>query len=117
MILTHFSYDTIKVTYDEPVDGPGRGDHNCKEEVWKNAQVHFKHDAATGISTLELHGERDRFLLLGSAKVIELTPWGAKFETYWWSGHPYKYNKDGSPSKRQRSGFAKLVRADVVCEF
>lgn len=72
MILTHFNYDTIKVTYDEPVDGPGRNEHNCKEEIWKNAQVHFKHDAVTGISTLELHGERDRFILLGSAKVIEL---------------------------------------------
>ena len=51
------------------------------------------------------------------ATVLELTPWGAKFEAYWWKSHPYRYNKDGSPSKKQKSGFSKLVRADVVCEF
>lgn len=114
MILTHFTYDKITVTYDEPVP-VGLHRRERTEEVWRNAQIHFKRKG--DITTLEIHGERDSFILLGSAKVIELTPWGAKFEAYWWQSHPYRYNKDGSPSKRQKRGFKREVRADVVCEF
>ena len=114
MILTHFNYDTIKVNYDEPVPGPGRTKHKVEEEVWRGAQIFFK--IKDGLPILEIM-KGDRHILLGRAKVIELTPWSAKFEAYWWAGHPIQYNKDRSRSKRQKSGFAQLVRADIVCEI
>ena len=114
MILTAFNYDTIKITYDEPVEGPGRDRHNCQEETWRGAQVFF--ESKDGIATLRIQ-RKDKSILLGRAKVVELTPWSAKFEAYWWSSHPTQYNKDGSLSKRQKPGFAQLVRADIVCEL
>jgi len=113
MILTSFNYDTIKVTYDAPVDGPGRGKHNCQEETWRGALIYFKTEK--NLPMLEIV-KGDRHLILGRAKVIELTPWSAKFEAYWWASHPVKYNKDGKLSKRQKSGFSQLIRADIVCE-
>ena len=114
MILTHFAYDTIKITYDENVEGPSQINDNCRNETWKGAQLFFKTDK--NLPVLEIY-KGDRHILLGRAKVVELTPWGAKFEAYWWRTHPIQYNKDGKLSKRQKSGFSKLVRADIVCEF
>lgn len=116
MILTHYVYSTIKVTYDEPVE-----DFNFRkqemeykqEETWREAEVFF--DRKDDYATLRI-GKGDKSILLGRAKVISLSPWGAKFEAYWWAGHPIKYNKNGSPSKRQKEGFRMLVRADIVCE-
>lgn len=113
MILTHFIYDKVSIAYDEPV--PDHSGKSKSEEIWRNAQIHFKRDG--DITTLEIHGGRDRFILLGGAKVIELTPWGAKFEAYWWQTHPIRYNKDGRLSKRQKRGFKRRIRADIVCEF
>ena len=113
MIITHFAYDKVTITYDEPV--PRANGKVRTEEVWRTVQIHFKGDKTA--STLELHGEREQFILLGNARVIELTPWGAKFEAYWWQSHPSKCNKDGKLSKRQPRGFKRLVRANVVCEF
>lgn len=114
MLLTHFVYDKVTINYDEPIPRNGSG-KEITEEIWRNAQIHFKRKG--DITTLEIHGDRDRFLLLGGAEVIELTPWSAKFEAYWWQSHPYNYNKDGKLSKRQKSGFRRKVQASIHCEF
>lgn len=113
MILTQFNYDTIKITYDAPVESPGRNKHNCEEETWRGAQIFFEQKA--DVATLRIK-KGDKSILLGRAKVIELTPWSAKFEAYWWEGHEFQYNKDGALSKRQKSGFKQLIRADIICE-
>jgi len=116
MILTHFSYGTVKITYDEPVDDFNFHTQKMgsrKEETWKDAQVFF--DRKGDYATLRV-ARGDKSILLGRAKVLELSPWGAKFEAYWWKGHDVAYKKDGKPAKRQKNGFARLVRADIVCE-
>ncbi|MGD9726484.1 MAG: hypothetical protein AB7L09_02930 [Nitrospira sp.] len=114
MKIAHILYDKVTITYDKVIEDR-YGKPNCKEEVWQNTGVYFK--VADGVSTLELHGPGDAFLLLGRAKVMAITPWSAKFEAYWWKSHPMRYNKDRTISKRQKSGFAQLVRAEIVCEL
>lgn len=118
MILTSFCYRTIKIDYDEPVEKFNFRDQVMEyedEEVWTESTVHFNEkDGAP--PTLRI-GKGKKSILLCRAKVIELTPWGAKFEAYWWAGHPIERKKDGKPKKRQKSGFRRLVRADITCEF
>jgi hypothetical protein len=116
MILTHYVYSTVKVTYDEPVedfDFRHQKMNYKEEETWREAEIFF--ELKDDYATLRI-GKGDKSILLGRAKVIRLTPWDAKFEAYWWAGYPIDYTKDRKPKKRQKSGFRKLVRADIVCE-
>ena len=117
MILTHFNYDTVKITYDKPIphfNYRTQKKEPLAEEIWRGAQVFF--DRKGGYATLSIR-KGDKSILLSRAKVIEITPWSAKFEAYWWAGHDCQYNKDGSLSKRQKNGFKTLIRADIVCEL
>lgn len=117
MILTHFAYGKITITYDEPVDDFDFRNQvmgSKEEEVWRDAQIFFENN--DGHPRLRI-AKGDKGMLLARAEVLELTPWSAKFVAYWWKGHDIKYNKDGSRSKRQPAGFARLVRAEVACEF
>ena len=116
MILTAFNYDTIKIVYDKPVphfNYRTQKKEPLEEETFRGAQVFFERKG--DYATLSIR-KGNRSILFGRAKVLELTPWSAKFEAYWWEGHDLKYNKNGELSERQKNGFKHLIRADITCE-
>jgi len=106
MKLDHYHWDKITITYDSPV--PRFNKPDTTEEVIRHVSLTYLCES-DDYSTLRLVWGRgnllDRSMLLGRAKVKELTPFSAKFEAYWWTSS-LDSNKEN-----------KSVRADIVCEF
>ena len=102
MILTQAVWSKVTITYDKMIEGPGRNKQDCKEETWTDARLFYKDE--DGLTSLRIKkGDKDLFLI--RAKVLEITPWSARFEAYWWS------------AKALGEDYERLERADVICEF
>ena len=106
MILTQAVWDKVTIKWDRPVPRHDRSD--TTEEELREVRVFFKQEGEW-TTTLRLTWNkttsREESMLLTKAKLLELTPWSAKFEAYWWS------------SALDSPKMDKLVRGDIVCEF
>jgi hypothetical protein len=101
MILTQAVWDKVSITWDEPI--PRYKSPDITEETLREVRVFYKDD--NGITSLELRWGHDNFMLLARAKVLNLTPWSAKFEAYWWS------------SSLDNNDYTQFTRGEIVCEF
>lgn len=106
MIITQAVWSKVVIDYDEPIPRYNRPD--IQHEELKGARLFFKQEGEW-TTTLRINWNktysREESMLLTKAKVIELTPWSAKFEAYWWS------------SALDSPKMDKLIRADITCEF
>ena len=103
MIVTQAVWDKVHIKWDEPV--PRHNAPDTTEEELSGVRIFFK-QAGEYTTTVELLWGKDNHMLLTKAKLIELTPWSAKFEAYWWSS-PLPGGRDETT----------LIRGDITCEF